>query len=77
MKSALLGKNKLGLSMNQRKEITVQEILGGLCDRCNAIAALWIMCNASKDLLGGVLFCSNTHIICEDLRERFDKINSS
>jgi len=35
------------------------------------------MSNVSKDLLGGILFCSNTFLIWEDLRERFDKINSS
>lgn len=30
----------------------------------------------TKDLLGGFLFCSNSHLIWEDLGERFDKINS-
>jgi len=35
------------------------------------------MSNVSNDLLIGVLFCSNSNLIWEDLRERFDKINSS
>ena len=77
MKIALLGRNKLGFidgSVNRGQFIGD---LARLWDRCNAIVVSWIMCNVSKDLLSGVLFCSNSYLIWEDLRERFDKINSS
>ena len=48
-----------------------------LWDRCNAIVVSWILCNVSKDLHSGVLFCSDAHLIWEDLKERFNKVNSS
>ena len=77
MKIALLGRNKLGFIDGSVNRSQFTGDLARLWDRCNAIVVSWIMCNVSKDLLSGVLFCSNSYSIWEDLRERFDKINSS
>ena len=35
------------------------------------------MCNVSKDLHSGVLYCTDSHLIWEDLKERFNKVNNS
>lgn len=77
MKIALLGRDKLDFIDGSVNRGQFTGDLALLWDRCNAIVVSWIMCNVSKDLLSGVLFCSNSYLIWEDLRERFDKINSS
>ena len=77
MQLALLGKNKVGFIDGTVKRDQFSGSLAQLWDRCNAIIVLWILCNVSKDLHSGVLFCSDTHLIWGDLKERFNKINSS
>ena len=37
----------------------------------------WIVNNVSKELVSGILFCSNASIVWRDLKERFDKVNMS
>ncbi|XP_070041646.1 uncharacterized protein [Nicotiana tomentosiformis] len=42
---------------------------------CNAIVLSWLMNTVSTELLSGIVYASNTHLVWEDLRERFDKVN--
>ncbi|XP_060170431.1 uncharacterized protein LOC132601351 [Lycium barbarum] len=77
MKLALLGKNKIGFIDGSVKREDYQGYLERLWDRCNAIVVSWLMGNVSKNLLSGILFNSNAHYISKDLKERFDKVNSS
>lgn len=77
MKLTLLRKNKLGFIDGSMKRSRFTGELEKLWDHCNAIVVSWIICNVSKVLLGRTLFCSNSHLIWKDLRERFNKINSS
>jgi len=37
----------------------------------------WLMGNVSKELVSGILFCSNAALVWSDLKERFDKVNMS
>lgn len=77
VKLSLLGRNKLCFIDGSVKRSQYTGDLAKLWDRCNAIVISWLMCNVSKDLLSGVFFCSDNNLIWEDLKERFDKINSS
>ncbi|XP_070040377.1 uncharacterized protein [Nicotiana tomentosiformis] len=40
---------------------------------CNAIVLSWLMNTVSTELLCGIAYASNAHLVWEDLRERFDK----
>lgn len=44
-------------------------------DTCNAIVLSWILNTISPNLLSGIGYASNAHLVWEDLRERFDKVN--
>lgn len=77
MQLALLGKNKVSFIDGSVKRSQFTGDLARLWDRCNAIIVSWILCNVSKDLHSGVLFCSDTHLIWSDLKERFNKVNSA
>jgi len=77
MQLAMLGKNKVGFIDGTVKRDQFPGDLSRLWDRCNAIVVSWILCNVSKDLHSGVLYCSDAHLIWEDLKERFNKVNSS
>ncbi|XP_010327377.1 uncharacterized protein [Solanum lycopersicum] len=77
MELALLGKNKVGFINGKVKKTQFTGDLIRLWDRCNAIVVSWILCNVSKDLHSGVLYCSDSYLIWEDLKERFNKVNSS
>ncbi|KAG5612657.1 hypothetical protein H5410_023938 [Solanum commersonii] len=68
-----LGKNKVGFVDGTVKRSQFTGDLTRLWDRCNAIVVSWILCNVTKDLHSGVLFCSDTHLMREDLKERFNK----
>ena len=46
-------------------------------DRCNIMVISWIVNNVSKELVSGILFCSNASVVWRDLKERFDKVNMS
>jgi len=63
VKLALLGRNKLGFIDGSVKGAQFSGDLAKLWDRCNAIVVSWPMSNVSKDLLSGVLFCSNSNLI--------------
>lgn len=67
MQLALLGKNKVG----SVDETVTRELYSGnlahLWDRYNTIVVSWILCNVSKGLHEGVLFCSNAQLVWRDL----------
>nr|XP_016438361.1 PREDICTED: uncharacterized protein LOC107764316 [Nicotiana tabacum] len=44
-------------------------------ETCNAIVLLWIMNNIAPEPLGGVVYASDEHLVWENLRERFNKVN--
>ncbi|XP_075080231.1 uncharacterized protein LOC142165758 [Nicotiana tabacum] len=77
MEVSLLTRNKLGFVDGSIARDTFGTRFNHLWDRCNAIVKSWLMHNVSRDLLSGVLFRLSARAIWEDLRERFDKVNSS
>ncbi|XP_016538931.1 uncharacterized protein LOC107839809 [Capsicum annuum] len=77
MRIALLGRNKLGLVDGTIMRETYGSELAYLWDRCNAIVVSWLTSNISRDLLSGILFRSNAHLVWKELKERFNKINGS
>ncbi|KAH0689600.1 hypothetical protein KY289_016958 [Solanum tuberosum] len=78
MKLTLLTKNKLGFvdGSVMREDYTVDSEKKQW-DRCNAIVHSWLISNVSKELMSGVLFCSNATLVWSDLKERFDKVDMS
>ena len=38
-------------------------------DRCNIMVISWIVNNVSKELVSGILFCSNASVVWRDLKE--------
>lgn len=48
-----------------------------LWERCNAIVLSWIMNSVSKEIFGVIVYSTDSSIVWEDLRERFNKINGS
>lgn len=77
MRIALLGRNKLGFVDGSITRETYGSTLGHLWDHCNAIVVSWLTRNVSRDLLSGILFQSDAHLIWKELEERFNKINGS
>uniref|UniRef100_A0A3Q7FJV6 Retrotransposon Copia-like N-terminal domain-containing protein n=1 Tax=Solanum lycopersicum TaxID=4081 RepID=A0A3Q7FJV6_SOLLC len=75
MELALLGKNNVGFINGTVKNTQFTGDLTRLWDRFNAIVISWILCNVSKDLHSGVFYCSDSHLIREDLKERFNKLH--
>ncbi|XP_075091715.1 uncharacterized protein LOC142171897 [Nicotiana tabacum] len=76
MEIQLLGKNKLGLVDETLKKEDFDKELGHQWDRCNSIVLGWIMSSVSRELVIGILYAKNARTIWEDLRERFDKVNT-
>ncbi|XP_075106937.1 uncharacterized protein LOC142179936 [Nicotiana tabacum] len=44
-------------------------------ERVNAIVLSWIMNSVVKGLLGGIMYASSAQAVCEDLSERFNKVD--
>ena len=78
MRLNLLTRNKLGFidGTITREAFTVDSEKQDW-DRCNAMVISWIVNNVSKELVSGILFCSNACVVWRDLKERFDKVNMS
>ncbi|XP_015060418.1 uncharacterized protein LOC107006360 [Solanum pennellii] len=74
MELAFLGKNKVGFINGTVKKMQFTEDLTRLWDRCNAIVVSWIFCNVSKDLHSVVIYCSDSYLIWEDLKERLKDV---
>lgn len=47
------------------------------CQFGNAIVLSWIMNSVSKEIFSGIVYSTDATIVCNDLKERFDKINGS
>ncbi|XP_070020924.1 uncharacterized protein LOC142178450 [Nicotiana tabacum] len=77
MKVALLGKNKLCLVDGSTSKADFGPALAHQWDRYNVIVTSWLMSNVSQHLLTGVLFSENAQTIWTQLKERFDKVNTS
>ncbi|XP_075083829.1 uncharacterized protein LOC142167796 [Nicotiana tabacum] len=75
MKIALLGKRKLGFMTGTCKKESCETELHEQWETCNAIILSWLMNTMSKELLSGIAYATNAHLVWEDLRERFDKVN--
>ncbi|XP_070014698.1 uncharacterized protein LOC142174616 [Nicotiana tabacum] len=75
MKIALLGKRKLGFVTGACSKESCKTELHEQLETCNAIVLSWLMNIVSIELLSGIAYASNAHLVWEDLRERFDKVN--
>ncbi|XP_070042489.1 uncharacterized protein [Nicotiana tomentosiformis] len=75
MKIALLGKRKLGFVNGTCMKESCTAELQEQWKTCNIIVLSWLMNTVSKELLCGIAYTSNAHLVWEDLRERFDKVN--
>ncbi|XP_070041557.1 uncharacterized protein [Nicotiana tomentosiformis] len=76
MRIALLRKRKLGfVTCTCKKDLYKTVELHEQWETCNAVVLSWIMNNVCAELLGGIVYASDAHLVWEDLRERFHKIN--
>ncbi|XP_070025991.1 uncharacterized protein LOC142182065 [Nicotiana tabacum] len=75
MRIALLGKKKLGFVTGTCKKDAYEGELLGQWKTYNAIVLSWIMNNVAPELLDRIVYASDAHLIWEDLRERFNKVN--
>nr|XP_010323505.1 uncharacterized protein LOC104648272 [Solanum lycopersicum] len=77
MRIQLLGKNKLGIiDVTWNKEDFGAD-LGHQWDRCNAIVRGCIMSSVTPELHTGIVYATSAKEIWDDLRERFDNVNTS
>lgn len=67
MRIALLAKNKIGFIDGTCTRNSVSPSLHNQWDRCNAIVLSWIMNSVSKELLSGIVYASNVHLVWKDL----------
>ncbi|XP_059309501.1 uncharacterized protein LOC132060493 [Lycium ferocissimum] len=77
MKLALLGRNKLGFIDGSVTKGSYQGDMQKRWETCNAIVVSWLMKNVQTGLLSGILYRSDAYLVWKDLKERFDKVNTS
>ena len=77
MRIQLFGKNKLGIVDGTWKKEDFPSDLAHQWDRCDAIVIGWILGSVTKELHAGIVYAENAKMIWEDLKERFDKVNTS
>lgn len=75
MRIALLGKRKLGFVLGTCTKDSFDVQLHDQWETCNAIVLSWLMNTISANLLNGIVYASNAHLVWEDLKESFDKVN--
>ncbi|XP_055808314.1 uncharacterized protein LOC129876859 [Solanum dulcamara] len=75
MRISLLAKKKLGFVTGACKKESFDESLHEQWETVNAIVLSWIMNTVSESLLSGIVYASNAHLVWEDLKESFDKVN--
>ncbi|XP_070029930.1 uncharacterized protein [Nicotiana sylvestris] len=75
MRIALEAKRKLGFVTGTCKKETFKKELHEEWETCNAIVLSWIMNTVSTNLVSGIAYASDAHLVWEDLKERFDKVN--
>ncbi|XP_015167266.1 uncharacterized protein [Solanum tuberosum] len=72
---ALQAKRKLGFITGTCRKNQFSADLHEDWETCNAIVLSWIMNTVSKNPLSGIVYTSNAHLVWEDLKERFDRVN--
>lgn len=72
---ALQDKQKLGFVTGTCKNESFKTELHEDWEACNAIVLSWLVNTVSSDLLCVIVYASIAHLVWEDLRERFDKVN--
>lgn len=74
---ALRAKNKIGLidGSCRRPPIGIQTSLQW--ERCNVMVLSWLMNTVLKKIYGGLVYTSDASMVWTDLKEQFDKVNSS
>ncbi|XP_070004250.1 uncharacterized protein LOC142163459 [Nicotiana tabacum] len=75
MKIALLGKRKLGFVTETCTKESFTAELNEQWKTCNVIVLSWLMNTIFTELLSEIAYASNAHLVWEDPRERFDKVN--
>ncbi|XP_047263822.1 uncharacterized protein LOC124896309 [Capsicum annuum] len=75
MTIALQAKRKLGFVIGTCRKEQFSTELHEDWETCNAIVLSWIMNTVSASLLSGIVYSSSTHLVWEDLKEHFDKVN--
>ncbi|XP_075074558.1 uncharacterized protein LOC142162141 [Nicotiana tabacum] len=75
MKVALLGKRKLGSVNGTCTKKNCNSELHEQWETCNVIVLSWLMNTVSTELLSGISYATNAHLVLEVLRKRFDKVN--
>ncbi|XP_055824445.1 uncharacterized protein LOC129892967 [Solanum dulcamara] len=75
MRISLLAKKKLGFVTGTCTKESFDESLHEQWETVNAIVLSWIMNTVSERLLSGIMYASNAHLVWEDLKESFDKVN--
>lgn len=76
MRIQLLGKNKLGIVDGTWTKEKFSKDLSYNWDY-NAIVQGWIMSSVAKKLWTGIVYAKDVRTVWDDLRERFDKVNTS
>lgn len=75
MRLALQAKRKLGFVIGDCKKENYRKELHKHWETCNSIVLSWIINTVSKDLISGIVYALNAHLVWEDLRESFDKVS--
>ncbi|XP_070057666.1 uncharacterized protein [Nicotiana tomentosiformis] len=73
MKIALLGKRNIGFMNGTCTKESCTTELQEQWKTCNIIVLSWLMNTVSTELLCGIAYASNAHLVWENLRDRLDK----
>lgn len=74
---SLQTKNKLGFINGSCPRPALAQPTLHPWERCNAIVLSWIMNSVSKEILSGIIYCTDASNVWVDLKEMFDKICGS
>ncbi|XP_070031811.1 uncharacterized protein [Nicotiana tomentosiformis] len=74
---SLLGKSKLGFVNGRYRKEKFPLVLHELWEKCNAIVLSRIMNSVCAELLSDMVYASSADKVWMDLKETFDKVNSS
>ncbi|XP_070034296.1 uncharacterized protein [Nicotiana tomentosiformis] len=77
MRVALMGRNTLGMIDGICSKGRFPNSMGNHRERVNVIVLSWLMNSVAKGLLGGIMYTSSAQTVCEDLAERFNKVDDS
>ncbi|XP_075084341.1 uncharacterized protein LOC142167877 [Nicotiana tabacum] len=75
LRIALLAKRKLGFVTGTCKKDSFKKELHEEWETCNTIVFSWIMNTVSQNLVSGIAYATDAHLVWKDLKERFDKVN--